>query len=390
MTLTDAIIQWKTDPRDIWFIVMLVVFVILAIKISKTIKARATRAQFPPKPCSIESAEVNMPNYAVVQVFYATDRNQTSSLKPEFKYGVDRGAVCYGTCDVSIPRDHRMGEIESPSVMKLEFRKDPEKHVVLLSVVPLDSTNFYSQLQSRISASHGKNAFIFIHGYNVTFEDAARRTAQMQYDLGFDGAPVFYSWPSQGSLMGYPVDESNIEWTQTNLQRFLADFVNQTGAENVYLIAHSMGNRALTRAFAAVVGQMPAIRRKFRALILAAPDIDAEVFKRDIAPQIVTSNPLVTLYASTTDKALLASKEFHGYPRLGDAGIGLVVLSGMDTIDATSVDSSLLGHSYFAENRSVLSDIFYLIRDAKPVAQQLRFGLEPAGTPPGQYYKFKQ
>ena len=26
-----------------------------------------------------------------------------------------------------------------------------------------------------------------------SFEDAARRTAQMHYDLGFDGAAVFYS-----------------------------------------------------------------------------------------------------------------------------------------------------------------------------------------------------
>lgn len=330
------------------------------------------------------------PEYAVVRVFYATDRNQTSSLEPKEKYGADRGILSYGTCNVSIPRDHHMGELESPSIWKLEFREDPEKHVVLLGVLPLDSTNYYSELRARISASHGKNAFIFIHGYNVTFEDAARRTAQMQYDLAFDGAPVFYSWPSQGSLAGYPVDEQNIEWTQTNLQRFLDDFASQTEAENIYLIAHSMGNRALTRAFAALVAQKPAIRGKFRELILAAPDIDAEVFKRDIAPQIVATNPLVTLYASSKDKALLASKDFHHSARLGEAGPELVVVPGMDTIDATAVDTSFVGHSYVPENRSVLSDVFYLIRDGKPLGQQLRAGLQPAGTPLGQYYKFKQ
>jgi esterase/lipase superfamily enzyme len=209
----------------------------------------------------------------------------------------------------------------------------------------------------------------------------------MSYDLGFDGAPVFYSWPSQGTFKGYPVDETNIEWTQANLQRFLDDFAHRTDAQNIYLIAHSMGNRALSRAFAGLLAQNPAIRQKFRAVILAAPDIDAEVFKRDIAPQIVGTNPVVTLYGSSADMALKASKEFHKYPRLGDTGAGLVVLPGMETIDATAVDTSFLGHSYVSENRSVLSDIFYLIRDGKPAEQ--RFGLKPKGTPPQRYWVFE-
>jgi esterase/lipase superfamily enzyme len=187
-------------------------------------------------------------------------------------------------------------------------------------------------------------------------------------------------------VVGYPVDESNIEWTQSDLARFLDDFASQTEAENIYLIAHSMGNRALTRAFVALVTQKPAIRQKFRELILTAPDIDAEVFKRDIAPQIIGTNPLVTLYASSADKALLASKKFHGYPRLGDAGARLVVLPGMETIDATAVDTSFLGHSYFSESSSVLSDIFYLIRDGKPADQ--RFALKPRQTSTGRYWVF--
>ena len=93
------------------------------------------------------------------------------------------------------------------------------------------------------------NAFVFVHGYNVTFEDAARWTAQITYDLGFDGAPTFYSWPSRGSVPAYTIDEQNIEWTQSNLRRFLEDFFTRSQAQNVYLIAHSIGNRALTRAF---------------------------------------------------------------------------------------------------------------------------------------------
>jgi len=327
-------------------------------------------------------------SHAVVRVFYATDRGQTSSSKPAEVYGTDRAEVTYGTCEVGIPRDHRMGELESPSIWRLEFRQDPEKHVVLLNVSAQGRDKYFSELGARIRASSKKKALIFVHGYNVTFEDAARRTAQISYDLGFDGAPVFYSWPSQGTVAGYPVDETNIEWSQTNLRRFLDDFVARTDAEHIYLIAHSMGNRALTRAFGSLMAERPTLRERFRELILTAPDIDAEVFKRDIAPQIIGTKPSVTLYASSEDNALRVSKAFHGYPRAGDAGFGLVVVPGIETVDATDVDTSFLGHSYFAETRSVLADMFYLIGDGKRADH--RFALRPIEASAGRYWVFKK
>jgi esterase/lipase superfamily enzyme len=281
-----------------------------------------------------------------------------------------------------------MGEVERPSIWKLEFREDPEKHLVLLKTSLQEKDQFFADLAARIAGSPGKKTFVFIHGYNVTFADSARRTAQISYDLGFDGVPVFYSWPSQGTVRGYPVDEANVEWSQANLTAFLSDFLDRTDAESIYLIAHSMGNRALTRAFSFVAQKTPQARKRFRELILTAPDIDAAVFKRDILPQIRGGESSITLYASSSDKALLASKEFHGYLRAGEAGAGIIVMSGMDTIDATSVDTSFLGHSYFAENRSVLSDIYYLIRGPAPPGK--RFGLSPVDTPSGRYWVFKK
>jgi len=326
--------------------------------------------------------------YIVVRVFYATDRNRTQSTKPSEFFGIERSELSYGTCEVSIPKDHRMGAIEAPSMWRLQFREDPEKHVVLLSVTPAEKHQYFTELVAQIRTSAGKNAFVFVHGYNVTFEDAAKRTAQIAYDLGFDGAPVLYSWPSQGTFEGYPVDETNIEWTQAHLRRFLDDFVVHTTADNLYLIAHSMGNRALVRVFSTLVSNNPALRQRFRAVILTAPDIDAEVFRRDIAPQIVGERSSVTLYVSAEDKALLASKKFHGYPRAGDASDGLVIVPGIDTIDATGLDTSFLKHSYFAEVRSVLADIFYLIREGKRPEQ--RFALEPVNIAAGRYWKFKR
>lgn len=328
------------------------------------------------------------PEYAVVRTFFATDRSLTGRTKPDEMFGVGRSTLTYGTCDVSIPRDHRMGELESPSIWRLEFGEDPSKHVVLLSTTISSKDKYFVDLAARVRAAPTRSAFLFVHGYNVTFEDAARRTAQISYDLGFEGAPVFYSWPSQGTTPAYTVDEQSIEWAQANLRVFLEDFFIRSDAQNVYLIAHSMGNRALTRAVASLLADKPALRDRLTEVILTAPDIDADVFKRDIAPALAASGRPVTLYASSEDLALAASRKVHGSPRAGDSGHGLVLVSGVETIDATAVDTSLLGHSYFAEARSVLSDMFYLIRKGQRPDE--RFGLRRIDSNAGWYWEFKR
>jgi len=342
----------------------------------------------PPNEYEVAGAEPKpYENYAVVKVFYATDRRRTASRKASKTYGVKRDVLSYGICEVSIPRDHRMGEMERPVVWKLEFREDPKKHVVLLSVTQQDEKDFFKSINERIEESPGSNAFVFVHGFNTSFAAAARRTAQMTYDLGFKGAPVFYSWPSQGTTQGYPIDEANVEWSQENLKTFLQEFAKTTRAENIFLVAHSMGNRALTGALSDLYVENAGLRGRFNEVILAAPDIDADVFKRDIAPRIVTDEPSVTLYASSQDEALKASKTFHGYPRAGDSYEGLIIKPGIETIDSTDVKTDFLGHSYFAQSNSIIADIFALISSRKRAAE--RPGLRPIKAQGSIYWKIE-
>lgn len=110
-------------------------------------------------------------------------------------------------CPVSVPKDHRVGALESPTVLRLEFRQDPQRHVVLLGVHRQPAAEFYADLRACVARTARKEAFVFIHGYNVGFETAVRRTAQIAYDLKFEGAPIAYSWPSQEGLLSYTVDE---------------------------------------------------------------------------------------------------------------------------------------------------------------------------------------
>ena len=308
-------------------------------------------------------------------------RWESEELNPgnHIGYGNDRGDLQLGTCQVSIPKYHETGAVERPSILRLEFSEDPRKHVVLLDVQQEPPEDFYVALKSKVGSSSRQEAFVFVHGYNVTFEDAARRTAQLAYDLKFDGAPIFFSWPSQGGLLQYAVDETNVAWAVPHLKEFLAAIAKQSGAKSVHLIAHSMGNRALTSALLSLAPKMRNQGPMFHEIVLTAPDIDADVFKRDIAPRITRTAQRVTLYASSNDEALLMSKRLHGYPRAGDSGNGLIVVEGVETIDVSNVDTSLIGHSYYGNNDTVLTDLFYVLTDPKPARDRQWLQAVPLG-----------
>jgi esterase/lipase superfamily enzyme len=248
----------------------------------------------------------------------------------------------------------------------------------------LPAIEFLSQLRSTIADAPDHSALVFVHGYSVSFEDGARRTAQLSYDLGFKGAPILYSWPSANSVSSYLADEATIDWTKPHLRNFLTDVASTTGAQTVHVIAHSMGNRALTRILEGI--SPPTDPPLFNQIVLAAPDIDSGEFLH-LAEAIQHKAKRITLYASSNDQAIKLSKNIHEYPRAGESGPDIVVAPGLDTIDASNVDTSMLGHSYFAEKRTVISDLFYLIRDGKGPDE--RHSLEPRTSSRGQYWAFK-
>jgi esterase/lipase superfamily enzyme len=319
----------------------------------------------------LRSQTIGSAMFRNVTIFYGTDRQRTGSIQPVEFYLGDRGPLEVGTCEVTIPASHQVGELESAGTFE---KPDPEKHIILLTVTPMSEAGFASGLAARVESDNAREALVFIHGYNVSFEDAARRTAQMAADLQFDGAPVMYSWPSQASIGGYPVDEANIRWTVPHLQRFLNLIVERSGASKVHLIAHSMGNRAVTEVllrYATAAALKPGTSPQLNQVILVAPDVDADVFRDEIAPRIHSISERISLYASANDKALKVSKGVHGHPRAGDLSSGILITGGVETIDASNVDTSLfnaiaLGHSYFAEQPTIIDDLRLLLKGRSP------------------------
>jgi esterase/lipase superfamily enzyme len=326
-------------------------------------------------------------SFAVVRVYYATDRSRAAQTGTAKFFGGQRGTLSYGSCEVSIPRYQKNAALEERKGASQELSQQSDNQPVLRKVLPLEYDDYLSRLGTTIAKSTKKSAFVFVHGYNVTFADAARRTAQMKYALGFEGAPIFFSWPSKGRSDAYTTDEADVEWAQPDLKEFLKDLAAKTKAQNIYLIGHSMGNRALAKAYIYLVSERPELKKVFREVILVAPDIDSEQFKRDIAPALAAAGNRTTLYCSSNDLALKAANKFQKNPRAGDSGSNLILFDGIETIDATNVNTGLMRYFRISDNSSVLADIHQLIRDGKKPAE--RTGLKTVNASPGQYWRFK-
>lgn len=335
----------------------------------------------PPRPLPKEER-------VVVRIFYATDRKRDELIASAVYLGdrCESETLELGTCDIAIPKNHQVGKLEIEKWWSFAFH-GKDSFFELLDTSPSENEAlFYAQLKACAANSAENDIFVFIHGFNVSFEKGALQTAQLAYDLGFKGAPILYSWPAGGNVINYGGDAESVNWSMPHLKAFLKDIKRRAGVGRINLIAHSMGNRAMARCLKEMSAEGMDEDFGLRQIIMAAPDIDLREFLQ-IAEQINGTAERITLYASAKDKALILSKTLHsGYSRAGEAGENMVLVDGIDTIDASNVDTSFLKHSYFSE-KTVVSDICDLIPQG--LAPALRNGLRAKRNAKREYWEFK-
>lgn len=323
-----------------------------------------------------------------VRVFYATNRQLVPHPSGEGQaFGPGRNPrVAFGFADVSIPKEHRLGNIERPVIWRLELSETDKKHVVVKLVHQSEPAYFWRIFSDHAKSSPGRVLF-FVHGFANTFDDAARRAAQMKYDLAFEGPVFFFSWPSNGTInpRHYPPDGANADWSVSDVARTLQDVVRRPEVKEVIIIAHSMGSKVLTQALAQ---PMHKSTNKVRELILAAPDIDRDVFVKDLMPRLKSLTSNTTIYTSQNDVALDLSRSFHNTARLGSSVPEMPRIDGAHFIDASAVDTGFGGHSYFADNRSIISDMYYLISQRLPPEKRATLERLPESGP--SVWRFRQ
>jgi|GEM_PF-1096225 len=283
-----------------------------------------------------------------------------------------------GRADVYIPKAHRFGETGNAfwkRLLRWDLRDD---HLRVLSLRSLKTADFFSEINQEMQAAREKgetpHALFFLHGFNVTFEEAAIRAAQIGCDLKVAGATAFFSWPSFGDVSSYPADEARIEASEGAITDFLVEFSANCGADKVHVIAHSMGNRGLLRALQRIAANAETQGKvKFGQIFLAAPDVDRSLFI-DLARLYAEHAERTTLYASNSDKAVHLSAVLHAAPRAGYY-TPYTVVPGIDTVAVPDFDIDLLGHSYFAQAEALLHDIHDLMRHGEAPSKRQR--IEP-------------
>lgn len=306
----------------------------------------------------------------IFKLWYGTDRSPIIQGSKLTGFSSDRAEqVYFGACEVTIPKTHKVGSTGSPWWHRIGRGDD---RLRLATLAGLDTDAFWAGISEQLSgAAEWGDAVVFIHGFNVGFKDAALRAAQIGADLALGGAMAFFSWPSRGRLLGYSADEATIEASEPHITQFLTDFAERSGARALHIIAHSMGNRGLLRAVTRIATNAAAQSSKpFGQIILAAPDVDSGTFRG-----LAAAYPLVaartTLYVSQGDLAVRASRLFHGADRIGFAP-PIAIVEGIDTVNVTGVDLSLLGHGYVGENRSVIQDMYDLLaRGTEPARRAM-------------------
>lgn len=224
------------------------------------------------------------------------------------------------------------------------------------------------------------DVLIYIHGYNVDWEDAVSSALALQYMLNRGegdqkNAIVFlYSWPSDGSAMpfaAYWSDRSDAEASGASMGRgmlklhsFMIALRNDAKKrkdklcnQEIHILCHSMGNYVLQNALNKMIRERADQRlpRLFNHLFLCAPDVDDDVL--ELGKPMARLHELglfVSVYYNNGDLALHGSDITKGHPdRLGQTGVAneSMMHRKVHQIDCTPIVRGLVEHSYYLWGR---------------------------------------
>lgn len=312
-----------------------------------------------------------------------TERGQADATAPLFTT-TPTEATSFGRVVMQVPAEviKRLGDDRATN-LKLDRGREKLSSVDVFKRVRhrhLSSQTFATSLKAHLgrAALSKRQALIFVHGFNVDFDEATKRLSQVAFDLEFDGALIAFSWPSMGNQLRYLTDRQRADASVDQFVRFLDQLSADLPGVTLHVMAHSMGNRILTRALHKIaVRSTDATRPKLGEVILAHADAT-----QGWCAKLGAVRPFVrgiTNYANRDDAALRLSRGI----RLGEARCGLNprAYDGIETIDTTgmggkrtSLFSVMFGaknhHGVFANDPLLFGDISRLIASGQRPAHQ--------------------
>ena len=308
-------------------------FSILAIAlVAASLAACASR----PESGFLSPVAVNSPGAVDHTLLVATTRERDA--RPGTLFNGDRAsAIDYAEITVSVPPTHKPSEIEWPRTPP----GDPNADFVVRDEHYLDGDKAFVQALNAELARRppGKRRIIlFVHGFNTMFAEGLYREAQIVHDANAPAVPVLFTWASRGKATAYIYDTNSATAARDQLEHTIR-LLLASNAEEVNVLAHSMGNWVTVEAFRQIkISGVLDHRNKLGYIILAAPDIDIDVFESQLRRFGKLKRPFYVVL-SKDDKALwLSGTLAGGVNRVGDdPRVGQLAQLGATVIDLTDV-----------------------------------------------------
>ena len=304
-----------------------------------------------------------------VQIFVASTRKSNK----EGGTGETSRNARFSITSVSIPPGHEPGAIERPSITP----ESRSRHFVVVGERRIEPESFQQQVAAQVSGRIGVSRDVLV------------RLAQIVADGNFTGVPVLFTWPSRSQLLAYGSDKESATASRDPLDKLLQDLAATPGVGRVHILAHSMGTWLAMESLrqAGIAGRAD-LGGHIGEVMLAAPDIDLDVFRAQMAR--VGNVARVSVFAAADDRALSVSATLAGSrTRLGALDLDnkkhLDELLGLNVrvYDLKGTGSSdLLRHGTFAEAPTVVKTIGAQLAEAPKVtegagAQQAQSFIDP-------------
>jgi esterase/lipase superfamily enzyme len=298
-------------------------------------------------------------------------------------------AARFALTSVSIPPGHKPGVIERPSITS----ESRSRHFVALGERKIEPDAFQQELAAQLSGRVGasRDVLVFVHGFNVSYDEARFRLAQIVHDGGFTGVPVLFTWPSRSQILAYGSDKESATASRDPLEKMLQDVATTPGVGRVHILAHSMGTWLAMEALrqSGIAGRAD-LNGRIGEVMLAAPDIDLDVFRAQMAR--VGKAARVSVFAQADDRALSVSSTLAGSrTRLGALDLDnkehLDELNGLNVrvydLKGAVGTSDFFRHGTFAEAPNVVRTIGAQMAETPRVAepeeaQQAQSFVDPA------------
>ena len=281
-------------------------------------------------------------------IFVATTRMKAPEVRRVFD-AQRSPTLAEARIEVTVPKVHKIGSIERPKGAK---DPDPRKEFAATGATLYDTQEqFIAELNDDIDRRGGR-VLVFVHGYNTGFDDAVYRITQLAHDMRYTGTPVLFSWASGGKTADYLYDRESTNAARDDLEATLK-LLARTKAKQIDIIGHSMGTWLTMETLRQLaIGGDRDLGGKLGYVILASPDIDVDVFKKQMQRYGVPKYPFVVLL-SHDDKALSLSGFIAGkQARVGDYGDAQDLANyGVVVVDLSELKGGdRLNHAKFADN----------------------------------------